>query len=173
MTSSPSLCVVDANILIDLHIGGLLREVFALPLRLVAPDVTIAELDEPDGKGLLAYGLGSETLPGEQVLEVIALRARHRQVSANDLFALVLARALKVTLLTGDRHLREVADEEGVEVHGTLWVLDEMVRLGVVTPSHAAEALERMLARGSRLPEVECQRRIQEWMNCSTREVKK
>jgi len=164
MRGSPSLCVVDANILIDLHIGGLLREVFALPLRLVAPDVIIAELDEPDGKGLMAYGLGSETLPGEQVLEVVALRARHRQVSANDLFALVLARALKATLLTGDGHLRKVAEQEGVEVHGTLWVLDEMVRLGVVAPAGAAEALERMLAQGRRLPEVECRRRLREWV---------
>ena len=34
MKGSPSLCVVDANVLIDLHIGGLLREGFLLPLRL-------------------------------------------------------------------------------------------------------------------------------------------
>jgi len=34
MKGSPSLCVVDANVLIDLHIGGLLRESFLLPLRL-------------------------------------------------------------------------------------------------------------------------------------------
>jgi hypothetical protein len=31
MRGFPSLCVVDANVLIDLHAGGLLREVFALP----------------------------------------------------------------------------------------------------------------------------------------------
>jgi predicted nucleic acid-binding protein len=97
-------------------------------------------------------------------LEVVALRARYRRVSANDLFALVLARALGVTLLTGDRHLRKVAEQEGVEVHGTLSVLDEMVRLGVVAPAGAAEALERMLERGSRLPKAECRRRLRKWV---------
>lgn len=163
MRGSRSLCVVDANILIDLHVGGLLRQVFLLPLRLVAPDVVIVELQEPDGERLMEYGLQSATLAGVQVLEVVSLRARHRQVSANDLFALVLARALKATLLTGDRHLRQVAAQEGIDVHGTLWVLDEMVRLRVITPPRAAEALEQMLARGSRLPWAECQRRLQEW----------
>jgi predicted nucleic acid-binding protein len=113
MKDSPSLCIVDANILIDLHGGGLLREFFS--------------------------------------------------VSTNALFALVLARTLKATLLTGDRHLARVAALEGVPVHGTLWVLDEMVRLEVIAPPQAAQALERMLARGSRLPRAECQRRLQQW----------
>jgi hypothetical protein len=62
-------------------------------------------------------------------------------------------------LLTGDRHLTEAADREGVTAHGTLWLLDEMVRLMVVAPVQAAQALERMLERGSRLARVECQKR--------------
>ena len=99
---SPSLCVVDANVLIDLHVGGVLREAFLLPLRLVAPDVVVAELEEPGGERLMEHGLQSETLSGDQMQEVIRLRMRYRSVSANDLFALVLARTLKATLLTGD-----------------------------------------------------------------------
>jgi len=160
---SPSLCVVDANILIDLHVGGVLREAFSLSIRLVAPDVVIGELEVPDGERLLEYGLESRTLSGEQVQEVIHLRARYRAVSANDLSALVLARALQVPLLTGDRHLRKAAGKEGVTVHGTLWLLGEMVQRGAITPLRAAEALERMLNRGSRLPWAECQRRIRRW----------
>jgi len=81
----------------------------------------------------------------------------------NDLLALVLARALEATLLTGDRHLRRVAAQEGVDVHGTLWVLDEMVRLEVITPPQATQALERMLAQARRLPRAECQRRLRQW----------
>ncbi|HEY77354.1 MAG TPA: DUF3368 domain-containing protein [Thermoflexia bacterium] len=160
---SPSLCVVDANILIDLHVGGVLREAFSLSIRLVAPDVVIGELEVPDGERLLEYGLESQMLSGEQVQEVVRLRARYRAVSANDLSALVLARALQAPLLTGDRHLREAARQEGVAVHGTLWLLDEMVRCGVIVPPRAAEALERMLNRGSRLPWAECQRRTRRW----------
>ena len=163
MKDSPSLCIVDANILIDLHVGGLLQELFRLPFRLAAPDVIITELDEPDGEMLVEYGLESGELTSDQVLEVMALLARNRSVSANDLFALVLARVQRATLLTGDRHLTGVADREGVATHGTLWVLDEMVRLGIVAREQAAQALEQMLERGSRLPQVECQQRLRQW----------
>jgi predicted nucleic acid-binding protein len=163
MQDSPPLCVVDANILIDLHVGGLLQELLRLPFKLVAPDVIIAELDEPDGEMLVEYGLESGELTGDQVSEVMALLARNRSVSANDLFALVLARAQKATLLTGDRHLTGAADREGVATHGTLWVLDEMVRLGIVARGQAAQALAQMLERGSRLPQAECQQRLRQW----------
>ena len=81
----------------------------------------------------------------------------------NDLFALVLARALKAMLLSGDQHLRRIAAQQGVVVHGTLWVLDEMVRLKVVAPSQAVQALEQMLAQGSRLPQAEYQARLRRW----------
>jgi len=163
MKDSPSLCVVDTNILIDLHVGGLLREVFRLPFQLMGPDVIIAELQEPDGESLVEYGLQKGEFSSAQVQEVASLVAQHCQVSANDLFALVLARTLKVMLLTGDQRLRRIAGQQGVVVHGTLWVLDEMVRLKVIAPPQAAQALEQMLARGSRLPKAECQRRLQQW----------
>jgi len=163
MMGSPSLCVVDANILIDLHVGGLLTEVFRLPLALVAPDVIIGELKEPDGEQLEKRGLHSRELSGDQVLEVAGLAAEYREVSANDLFALVLARALKATLLSGDRRLSRIAREQGVRVHGTLWVLDELVRWEVIDPSQAGAGLGRMLARGSRLPQAECRRRLKRW----------
>ena len=93
-------------------VGGLLRQSCRLPFRIVAPDVIVAELREPDGNSLVEYGLLIQELSGAQVQEVIPLVARYRRVSANDLFALILARALRATLLTGDRHLREVAEQE-------------------------------------------------------------
>lgn len=163
MVDSPSLYVVDANILIDLYIGGLIQECFSLPYRFVAPDVILAEVQEPDGDTLTTYGLQSAEFSSEQVLEVIVLRGRHLALSVEDLFALVLARTLKVPLLTGDRRLRELAAREGIPVHGTLWVLDELVQLGVITPARAAEALERMLTHGTRLPRAECQKRLDQW----------
>jgi len=160
MVTYPLLCVVDANILIDLHAGDLLYEFFLLSLQLVAPDVIIAELQEPNGNDLVECGLQSKELSGAQVLEVFQLRTRYRQVSANDLFALVLARTLTATLLTGDRHLTQVAKRERVPTHGTLWVLDELVRLELAPSPRIARALERMLARGRRLPRAECQERL-------------
>jgi predicted nucleic acid-binding protein len=163
MPDSPPWCVVDTNILIDFYRGNLLEALFALPFTLLVPDVIVAELEVPDGRRLLAWGLHSVSLTGEQVAAVIALAALHRAPSINDLFALVLARTKTATLLTGDRALRELAESEGIDVHGTLWLLDELVRLTIVTPEQAAEGLGRMIACGSRLPEKECRLRMRRW----------
>jgi len=155
--------VLDSSLLIDIHTGLILAAFFTLPYRFIAPDVIIAELYEPDGQQLLGYGLQQGELTGEQVREVLDLRNLYRRPSVNDLFALVLARHLEATLLTSDRHLRMAATEQGVAVHGTLWVLDELVRLAIVAPATAADALRLMVARGSRLPPEECNRRLEQW----------
>jgi predicted nucleic acid-binding protein len=163
MPDSQPRCVVDTNIIIDFHRGDLLEAFFALPLTFLVPDVIVAEMVTPDGQQLLAWGLESVSLTGEQVAAVVALAAVHRVPSINDLFALVLARTRTATLLTGDRALRQLAESEGLEVHGTLWLLDELVRLTIITATQAADGLDRMRAYGSRLPEGECRLRMRRW----------
>jgi predicted nucleic acid-binding protein len=159
----PSPCITDTNIWIDLYRGGLLAKVFLLPYRFIVPDVIIAELDEPSGAYLLSLGLQEHGFSGEQISQVQALVRKHRGVSPNDLFALVLARELKATLLTGDQLLRKVAKKEGVSIRGTLWILDELVTHAIVTPRRAAEALKLMINSGRRLPHQECQARLRRW----------
>lgn len=82
---------------------------------------------------------------------------------ARDLFALALAKARDGVLLTGDRHLRRAAIREKVPVHGTLWILDELIRRHAITPPEAAQALGKMRAKGRRLPRAECERRLKKW----------
>jgi rRNA-processing protein FCF1 len=158
-----SICVVDTSLLIDLYIGNLLVEFFKLPYSFVAPDVIIAELQTPDSKMLLELGLRQSELVGRQVLEVVKLRALYNQPSVNDLFALVTARISNATLLTSDGNLRKVAHQERIPTHGTLWILDEMVRLEVISCIQAAKALKLMCEKGSRLPLDECNKRFREW----------
>lgn len=155
--------VVDANIFIDFHRGRLLAALLALPFTFLAPDVIVAELRVPDGQQLVSYGLRSVSLGGDEVAAVAALAQRHRAPSINDLFALILARIETATLLTGDGAVRRLAESAGIAVHGTLWLLDELVRRRIVTPKQAARGLGQMIASGSRLPERECQRRMERW----------
>lgn len=163
MLDSQSVYVFDTNVLIDLYIGGLLEVTLGLPARMVAPDVIIAELEEPSGETLIGYGLQSVTLSGDQVQEIVALRSQYPRPSANDMAALVLARSLGAALLTGDLALRRAAEQEGVPMHGTLWVLDELLESEVIPPAQAVPALEEMLAQGRRLPRDECEARLRRW----------
>jgi predicted nucleic acid-binding protein len=158
-----TVLVADSSVLIDLHIGQILRTALRLPFDIITVDAVIGELAEPDGASLQAQGLRVIELSGEQVLEVERLSQRYRRPSTTDLFALVLARSVRGTLLTGDRHLREAAEADGVDVHGTLWLLDEMVGSGALSPTEAGDALERMVAQGRRLPEREVAARLRRW----------
>lgn len=44
-------------------------------------------------------------------------------------------------LLTGDRHLRRIARQNAIEVHGVLWATDELEAHDVVTPQMLQGAL--------------------------------
>ena len=83
--------------------------------------------------------------------------------SRTDLFALACAREMKCLLLSGDAALRNAAGAEGVEVHGTLWVLDQLVEAGLLSSREAAKSLKLMVAMKSRFPKNEVEKRMRLW----------
>ncbi|NPV68450.1 MAG: DUF3368 domain-containing protein [Anaerolineae bacterium] len=161
--SQPSICIADTNIIIDLYQGGILAHLFQLPFQFAAPDVIVAELQDPEGAQVELMGMARLSLEPRQLIEVITLSRQYPRISVNDLQAFVLARDRKATLLTGDHALRRLARETGIPVHGTLWLLDEMVRLDVLSESEAATALKAMLDNNCRLPLEECETRLRRW----------
>lgn len=65
-------------------------------------------------------------------------------LSPYDCFSLALTESYAgAILLTGDRQLRRRATSLGVEVHGALWVADQIGRLGKKPLSELIVALER------------------------------
>jgi predicted nucleic acid-binding protein len=159
----PSVLVTDTNIWIDLENGKILADVFRLPYQFFTTDFAVEEFIHPGWVTLQYLGLQTHGLEPEYVLELVQLRQIHRQLSAIDLAALLLARVLDASLVTGDRRLNELAKAQGVPVHGVLWILDEMVIHHVLTATKAANALWEMLDQGARLPDVECQKRFDRW----------
>jgi len=55
-------------------------------------------------------------------------------------------------LLTGDKNLRKAADQEGVQVYGTIWLVSEMLQQKIIQLSIARKAFQKMKDAGSRLP---------------------
>ena len=163
MSDSPTLCVADSNILIDLHNGVILDLLPKLPYRIVVPDAVKAELRCPSPGSVAALGFEIGALAGPSVLEAYEIRQENPRFSVADLFALLLARDRGAMLLTGDGHLRRLARERSLVVHGVLWVLEEMVRLDVLRGQGACEALDAMILAGARLPAKACQRLRRRW----------
>ena len=155
--------VTDANVWIDLDNGELVALTFDLPYEFASPDVVVAELG-PDLGGLLR-DQGLLVVAREQAIDEdwAELRVRYKHPSDEDLYALLLAAERRWGLLTGDRELRQAAEEEGLEVHGVLWVLDELLGEGLLAPRAAERALSLMLELGARLPADECGKRMAHW----------
>jgi len=159
----PSVLVTDTNIWIDLENGKILAAVFRLPYHFFTTDFAVEEFLHPGWATLKDLGLKTHDLTPEYILELVRLRQIHHQLSTIDLAALLLARALDASLVTGDRRLNELAKAQGVPVHGVLWILDEIVIHHVLTENQAAIALRKMLYQGARLPDGDCQKRFDRW----------
>lgn len=146
------LLVSDANILIDMEEGGLLLSMFSLDCQFIIPDILFVEELSELHAHFLEYGLAQRALSAESMLDAMQMAQAYSHPSRNDLFALSLAKQESCSLLTGDQHLRMAAEKEGVNVHGTIWLVEEMVIKGKISASIAKAAYEKMSRTGRRLP---------------------
>ncbi len=158
-----SLYVSDTNIWIDFGRAGLLDALFELPFTYLSTDFVIGELTYPDPEDLRQRGLVSEGLNETEVAALYGLMAEHNNSSLADVSCYLLAKTKCLPLLTGDGRLRKQALKDGLEVHGALWLLDQLLVYAVVPPQRAAAALLTMRAAGARLPEAECLHRLAIW----------
>lgn len=155
--------VSDTNIFLDLDSIGLLRlfcENYKVHTtrnvldELVTPSAR-ASAEEMERQGLLKV----RRLEWADVKRAHALRGKN--TSDADCTVLLCAIDLKCRLLTGDRKLRQVAEEAyHVEVSGIIRVIDELKDAGSLSTSEYVEALRRLKEANTRLPVKEIEERI-------------
>jgi predicted nucleic acid-binding protein len=73
------------------------------------------------------------------------------------------ARENNFTLLTGDKKLRNIAIESGVNVCGILFLFDEMVAQGIINVNVAIDKLTELYRNNTRLPKKEIDKRLELW----------
>lgn len=146
--------ISDANILIDVEVGGLMAPMFSLGYQFSVPDVLFFEELAEQHAHWQDMGLQVKSLSAQGVNRVQALSQKYKRPSRNDLFALALAEHAQCPLLTGDAALRSAAEAEHIEVKGTIWLVSEMVRKQCITVVVARAAYKKMQEHGRRLPWV-------------------
>lgn len=165
------ILVNDTNIFIDLHSVGLLEEMCRLPYEIHTVDLVVAEIADADQRRIFdeLVARGEISVDGFTADEVIEIVEEHSSVSGNlsipDCSVCYFARKHNVPMLTGDRRLRRYAEEQSIEVHGILFILDELVRHDIISTSMAADRLEELFAINARLPKAEIRDRINRWRN--------
>lgn len=155
--------ISDTNIWIDLRNAGFLDAMFDLPLTLCCTDFVMSELQDFDHTHLRARGLVVETLDEQATAALFPLMQSHNNSSLADVSCYQLAKQTGRPLLTGDGRLRKQAMADGLQVHGALWLLDQMVAHQIIEPKNAAQCLQSMLESGARLPAADCQNRLVLW----------
>ncbi len=143
------IIVNDTSCLVDLRKAGLLEATLLLPfefqialplIRSELIDFTRAEVEN-----LIARGLQVVDLQSEAVGRAMTFRSAHPMLSFNDCISMALAEIQTGSiLLTGDQSLRNRAVAIGIEVHGVLWVSDQLEGSGRVTFAALLEGLLRL-----------------------------
>lgn len=163
------ILVNDTNIFIDLHSVGLLEEMCRLPYEIHTVDFVVAEIADAGQRRIFdeLVAQGGIFIDGFTADEVIEIVEEHSSVSGNlsipDCSVCYFARKHNVPMLTGDRRLRRYAEEQSIEVHGILFIFDELVRHDIISTSMAADRLEELFAINARLPKTEIRNRINRW----------
>jgi predicted nucleic acid-binding protein len=145
------IVINDTSCLVDLRKGGLIEPMLALPFRFVVTyNVRVSELlefGEAEWRRLEALGMETIDPPSDQVAAAGAVMAENRKLSFEDSLNFVVARANQLSiLLTGDRALRTVAERSGIDVHGILWIVEQLLEHRLADRSDLVDALQRWRA---------------------------
>lgn len=161
------LLISDANILIDIEIGRLTPAIFHLPYEVTVPDILFESELREQHSHLIAAGLKVKSLTPEFVKKMEFLRKQYPKPSMVDHSVLALAMQEKCLLLTGDKDLRTAAEKESVEVHGTLWVIEQLVSQKIIQLHEARGSFDAMKVGGSRLPWPYAEELLNKWEESS------
>lgn len=146
------LLISDANILLDIEVGGLLSPMFSLDFQFAVPDLLYWEELQEQHSHLVELGLQLHPMSEKDLERVAALSQTYARASRNDLFALALAEVENCPLLTGDAALREAARNEQVIVKGTVWLVEQMITQQRITVAVARAAIQKMQSNKRWLP---------------------
>lgn len=146
------MLISDANIFIDLECCELISLMFELPYRFCTPDILFDRELQQQHAHLLNMGLKRLSLSSKYMKYFSQLVPQYKKTSIHDLMALSLAKQENCPLLTGDKALREAGKNEQIQVKGTIWVLEELIKHGKISKKDAYIALDKMKNAGRRLP---------------------
>jgi predicted nucleic acid-binding protein len=162
--------VNDANILIDLVELKILPYFFKLDVEFRTTELILVELIEEQQEALLPYietgRLLIEKLSEEELVEIAIIQASKTKLSEQDCSACYQALKHKATLITSDNVLRKFAKSKNIDVHGHLWVFDNLYQQNIISGTRATKKLNQLCNEVNPklgLPKAECTKRIEIW----------
>ena len=157
------IVVNDTEVLIDMYNADLLGLARGCSITFHTVDYVMAELHRsrykrPEIDQMVQDGILAVHSFGDK--ENLQLVAYHAKMAATTNLSLTDCAVLKYSkdngyrLLTGDKKLRNHAEDEGVLVSGILFLADRFVAEQLITGAEMADRLEQLLLINPRLPKA-------------------
>lgn len=165
-----TIVVNDANVLIDLVKLSLLPQFFSLSLTFYTSDFILGELNDSQREQLNIFIeqdiLRIIELNDTEIVGIAMLQAQRPKLSTQDCSAIVCTQKVGGGLLTSDNALRKFAKSKSIEVHGHLWIFDQLVANGKITTITATQKLRELVEVVNtklNLPKFEVESRLEKW----------
>jgi predicted nucleic acid-binding protein len=159
------LIITDVSVLFDLYQLGILTEFFALKAEISTTSFVYNEI-------VVANQVNEfEVYKRSQKLNVIALTEKEQEAvsqfktkrnlkSMPDKTMLWKSIQLRCALLTCDKKLKLEAKDHGIEVHGSIWVIEKLVEEKILETTKAITFLNTLMTINDRLPQDEIDKLI-------------
>lgn len=149
--------VMDVSVVFDLFEIQVLSEFFALDWDIYTTDFVYNEILQADQKEVIESFEKSKRLKilrltSEEELLLRNFRTKLSIRSIADKSILWKALQLEATLLTCDSKLRKEAEGHDIEVRGSIWVIEQLVKNGILHTSKGINLLENLKMKNNRLP---------------------
>ncbi len=159
------LIVTDSSVFFDIIKIQALPEFFDLDIEVCTKDFVQKEILESEQRKQIEHFIRLKKLTvfemsAEEIDEVIQFKTNRVFRTLIDKTVLWKAKQLGCPLLTGDAKLRNEANEQGVKVHGSLWVVMQLVKHEIVDKKKGIEYLEKLRIINDRLPVEEIEKLI-------------
>ncbi len=159
------LIVTDSSVFFDIIKIQALPEFFDLDIEVCTTDFVQKEILESEQRKQIEHFIRLKKLTvfemsAEEIDEVIQFKTNRVFRTLIDKTVLWKAKQLGCPLLTGDAKLRNEATEQGVKVHGSLWVVMQLVKHEIVDKKKGIEYLEKLRIINDRLPVEEIEKLI-------------
>jgi len=159
------LIITDTNIFFDIISIGALPEFFSLDYEIYTTVFVIQEIKQSDQREAVEVFIRAKELNviqfnPDEIGEIERFETSKIFKGITDKSVLWKSLQLNCPLLTGDRKLRTEAEAQGVEVHGSVWVIKILVENDMISKAKGIQLLETLKQVNSSLPFNEIDRLI-------------
>lgn len=161
------LIITDTNVFFDIIKIHALPEFFALDFEICTTDFVLREILQSDQRTQVENFIRAKklivfNLTEDEVEYVKNFKTNRVFKGITDKTVLWKSLDLKCPLLSGDKKLKREAEEWGVKVHGSIWVVDKLVEQEIISKTAGISLFEALKMVNGSLPHNEIDKLIKQ-----------